>query len=112
MQHWADLAWTNFGGPKQQAGPRPAAAPAVVTYSNGWAPWRLASSVFGTVLTQTSLPAFLSAGGAPQDIAITDDAGDPADTANTWGTDAAQTAYITLRMPYRIAIHADLMVPT
>jgi hypothetical protein len=111
VQHWADLAWTNFGGPKQQAGPRPAVAPAVVTYSNGWAPWRLASSVFGTVLAQTSLPDFLSASATPQDIAIVDDAGDPVDTANMWGADAAQTAYITLRMPYRIAIHADLMVP-
>ena len=111
VQHWADLAWTNFGVPKQQAAPSPAMAPAVATYSNGWAPWRLASSVFGAVLAQASLPAFLSAGATPQDIAITNDAGDPDDTANTWGADAAQTAYITLRMPYRIAIHADLMVP-
>jgi hypothetical protein len=115
VQHWADLAWTNFAVPQQQviaqAARQPAATPAIVTYSNGWAPWRLASSVFGTVLAQTSLPAFLSAGATPQDTAITDDADDPGDTANTWGADAAQTAYITLRMPFRIAIHADLMVP-
>jgi hypothetical protein len=115
VQHWADLAWTNFAIPQQQviaqAARQPAATPAIVTYSNGWAPWRLASSVFGTVLAQTSLPAFLSAGATPQDTAITDDADDPGDTANTWGADAAQTAYITLRMPFRIAIHADLMVP-
>ena len=73
---------------------------------------RLASTTFGAVLAGNALPAFLSASAVPQGVSITDDAADPGDTANTWGTDAAQTAYITLRMPYRIAIHADLMVPS
>ena len=112
VQHWADLAWTNFGVPQQRADGRPAVTMETVSYSNGWAPWRLASTTFATVLAGTALPAFLSASAHPQGIAITNDASDPDDTANAWGADAAQTAYITLRMPYRIAIHADLMVPT
>ena len=108
VQHWSDLAWTNFGTPKQQA----AGTAGTVAYSNGWASWRLASQVFGTVLAGTSVPDFLSASAPPRGIAIIDDAGDPNDTVNAWGADAAQTAFITLRMPYRIAIHADLMVPS
>jgi hypothetical protein len=117
VQHWADLAWTNFGVPRQQANgqhvnARPARRPATVGYANGWAPWRLASTTFGAVLAGAALPTFLSASAQPQGIAIADDTADPDDAANAWGTDAAQTAYITLRMPYRIAIHADLMVPS
>jgi hypothetical protein len=117
VQHWADLAWTNFGVSRQQANGhhvngRPARTPATVGYANGWAPWRLASTTFGAVLAGAALPTFLSASAQPQGIAIADDTADPDDTANAWGADAAQTAYITLRMPYRIAIHADLMVPS
>jgi hypothetical protein len=33
------------------------------------------------------------------------------DAANAWGMDGAQTAYITVRRPARIAVHADLMLP-
>lgn len=35
----------------------------------------------------------------------------PGDGANHWGRDSAQTAYIALVRPVRIAIHADLMLP-
>jgi hypothetical protein len=114
VQHWADLAWTNFGTttPGGAAPARPLSAPATVQYVGAWAPWRLASQVFAGVLATTTLPNFLSASATPSGTAIINDSDDPNDTANGWGVDAAQTAYITLRMPYRIAIHADLMVPS
>jgi hypothetical protein len=35
----------------------------------------------------------------------------PNDTQNSWGKDAAQTAYITYRRPVRVAIHASAMLP-
>lgn len=112
VQHWADLAWTNFAGVFDfAAAARPLSAVAS-QFVEGWAPWRLPSLVLTSILDTVNLPDFLSASTAPSAIAIINDADDPNDTANTWGVDAAQTAYITLRMPYRIAIHADLMVPT
>ena len=60
-----------------------------------------------SVLAQGGLPDFLSAGLPPAGVAVTG-----ADAASQWGADAAQTAYITLRLPFRIAIHADLLVPS
>ena len=39
------------------------------------------------------------------------DADNPDDAQNHWGVNAAQTAYILLRLPFRILIHADLMLP-
>jgi hypothetical protein len=114
VTQWSDLAWTNFAGPAAGAG-QPAAshpeATAVLTlpdYLPPWAPWRLPSSVFTTVLAQVTLPSFLSAAATPQNVQL----GNPADAQNAWGTDAAQTAYITLRLPFRVAIHASLMVPS
>jgi hypothetical protein len=53
------------------------------------------------------LPNVLTASLMPTGTAVTG-----ADAAYKWGVDAAQTAYITLRLPFRIAIHADLMVPS
>jgi hypothetical protein len=101
VTQWSDLAWTNFTA---AASPAP---PPLPVYLPPWATWRLSSSVFTTVLAKTALPAFLSASAGPQGVQLAN----PADQANTWGADAAQTAYITLRLPFRIAIHASLMVP-
>jgi hypothetical protein len=110
VQHWADLAWTNFGSDKKVT---PAATPlAAQKYVGEWAPWRLASTVFAAALQQNTVPAFLSASNPPIGANIVADTDDPNDPANQWGVDAAQTAYITLRMPFRISIHADLMVPS
>src|SRR5260370_36571265 len=75
------------------------------------APWRLASQVFSMVVGGTSVPDSLSAGLAPVRTAIAGDADNPDDTKNTWGANAAQTAYILLRAPFRVLIHADLMLP-
>jgi hypothetical protein len=113
VQHWADLAWTNFAtmAIDAAAAPRPMMAE-VLQIVGPLAPWQLASQVFAGILASFPLPDFLSASANPSGVLIVNDADDPNDTANAWGVDAAQTAYITLRMPYRIAIHADLMVPT
>jgi hypothetical protein len=100
VTQWSDLAWTNFTGHTT--------VPAPPDYLPPWAPWRLPSSVLTSVLTQVTLPSFLSASVAPQNVQL----GNPGDTQNAWGTDAAQTAYITLRLPFRVAIHASLMVPS
>ena len=35
----------------------------------------------------------------------------PGDPDNRWGIDAAQTAFILLRRPVRVAIHARTMLP-
>ncbi len=114
VPHWADLAWTNFGA---TSGTQPKAKPAVAITGPSPAsviatsPWRLASQVFASVLQSTQLPNFLRASQQPTGIAIVSDSDDPDDTNNQWGVNSAQTAYILLRLPFRILIHADLMLP-
>jgi hypothetical protein len=100
VTQWSDLAWTSFAADTTVL--------AQPDYLPPWAPWRLASSMFSAVLAQVTPPPFLSASVAPQGVQL----GNPGDAQNAWGTDAAQTAYITLRLPFRIAIHASLMVPS
>ena len=39
------------------------------------------------------------------------DADNPDDASNRWGVNSAQTAYILLRLPFRILIHAERMIP-
>jgi hypothetical protein len=101
VARWADLAWTNFGGAAPAA---PAADP--VKLVGPWTTARLASSTFAAVLADRPIPDFLSASLSPTGVTVSGD-----DAANTWGQDAAQTAYITARLPFRVAIHGDLMVP-
>jgi hypothetical protein len=120
VTQWSDLAWTNFATTTVTttvtttagAASRPAVTPVLAEpdYLPPWAPWRLPSAVFTTVLGQVSLPSFLSASAAPQNVQLASTG--TSDAQNTWGADAAQTAYITLRLPFRIAIHASLMVPS
>ena len=78
--------------------------------------WRLARGGWHrkyshTVLQSTQLPNFLRASQQPTGIAIVSDSDNPDDTNNQWGVNSAQTAYILLRLPFRILIHADLMLP-
>jgi hypothetical protein len=108
---WASLAWTDFAavGPAPRVethGARAAPGLSPNLFSPP-APWRLASQVFSSVLANYALPPFLSASNSPQGIAITA----AEDQSNQWGSDAAQTASILLRLPFRIAIHADQMIP-
>jgi hypothetical protein len=119
VTQWSDLAWTNFATgsssgsaavqpqPSSPAGATANAVPAP-NFVAPWAAWRLPSLVFQGVLASTVVPNFLSASLSPSGTAISGSD----DAANVWGADAAQTAYITLRLPFRIAIHADLMVPS
>jgi hypothetical protein len=117
-QHWADLAWTNFDGAPGGGGgggggifkiPDFGNTVRGVTLRNN--PWRLASQVFSFVVTGATVPAELSPNLGPSRTAIVADAENPLDPNNRWGVNSAQTAYILLRPPFRILIHADLMLP-
>jgi hypothetical protein len=107
---WSDLAWTNFGG---GGGiftlPDFGATTRAMTLKQS--PWRLASQVFSLVLNGTSVPDFLLPGVQPDRTAIAGDKDNPDDTKNQWGVNAAQTAYILLRAPFRVLIHAEWMLP-
>jgi hypothetical protein len=128
---WEDLAWTNFAGRALEAGqgaravPGPAAAIAPVTGQGTLAAsavssvfpelspaeisrYRVASSVFAGVLAATSIPDFLTAGNTPSGVAL--DGSNSQDSALAWGKDSAQTAAITIRMPFRILVHADALL--
>lgn len=120
VPHWAELAWTNFAtvGLLERA----AVLPAVANVSSGGiianSPWRMASRVFAMVLANTQLPDFLSPNQQPSGVAIAAGGGDPnapdytpEDPNNQWGVNGAQTAYILFRLPFRILIHADGMLP-
>jgi len=126
---WADLAWTNFGGapPPPGAGAHRAAG-AVANPGTGTlaessvssafpelhpseiSTYRVASSVFASLLAREPIPDFLTAADAPSGVAL--DGSDAEDTAAGWGKDAAQTAAIMLRLPFRILVHADSLLPT
>jgi hypothetical protein len=113
VPHWADLAWTNFALPNDNSigqlalTATPPSKAAIIAHS----PWRLASQVFAKVLQGTKLPDFLSPNQQPTGTAIVNDVNDPYDTNNKWGVNSAQTAYILLRLPFRILIQASLMLP-
>jgi hypothetical protein len=111
ITHWADLAWTNFGGGEGPPFQLPDLGLTTRAQTFKLAPWRLASQVFGMVVSGTSVPDFLSPSLAPVRVVIAADANDPDDPANQWGVNSAQTAYILLRLPFRILIHADHMLP-
>jgi hypothetical protein len=122
VTHWADLAWTNFGAAKGGGGgvytlPDPGRTTRGLTIAKS--PWRLASQVFSLVLAGNAIPDFLTANLSTVRVAIPADGGNPADpdyspddAKNNWGVNSAQSAHILLREPFRILIHADLMLPT
>ena len=112
--HWADLAWTNFGT-NAGGGTGIYHLPDLGNTTRGGllkkSPWRLASQVFDFVQQSVTLPTFLQPGTPPKRTAIVSDSDNPEDAANQWGVNSAQTAYVLLRMPFRIIIHADMMLP-
>jgi hypothetical protein len=65
--------------------------------------------VFASLLAREPIPDFLTAADAPSGVAL--DGSDAEDTAAGWGKDAAQTAAIVLRLPFRILVHADSLLP-
>jgi len=108
VTEWSDLAWTNFatgGGTGVVSLPLSNRSQTTILMNS---PWRLASQVFSLVGTNVSLPNFLSPSTAPTGVAIT--AGS-SDSSNNWGVNSAQTAYILLRLPFRVLILASLMLP-
>jgi hypothetical protein len=111
ITHWSDLAWTNFGGGGGPPFKLPDLGLTTRAQTIKQAPWRLASQVFDLVVTGTSVPDQLKPALMPTRVAIAADADNPNDPANNWGVNSAQTAYILLRLPFRILIHADLMLP-
>ena len=129
VPHWAELAWTNFGagGARNAATPNPAAATRVApntALSSGLSlatiapsaiiansPWRAASLVFKNVLQNNVILDFLSPNLTPIGTAIVNDTDHPLDTANAWGVNAAQTAYILFRLPFRVLVQAKLLLP-
>ena len=113
ITNWAELAWTNFGGNNAGGGayslPDLGKNTRALTIKNN--PWRLASQVFSFVLTGATVPDILSPGGQPVRVTLNDSTGNENDTLNKWGVNSAQTAYILLRLPFRVLIHSDLMLP-
>jgi hypothetical protein len=100
-KQWADLSWTDFlpGAP----------ATALPRIHSGYSSYRLMSTVFSAVRSELSLagaalPDFVSPAVAPNVSIVAPD------NAVAWNTDAAQTAYILLRLPFRVLIHADKML--
>jgi hypothetical protein len=126
ITHWAELAWTNFG---QSPGGNGGGGGGVFKLPNlgnttrgktiASSPWRLASQVFAIVNANVQLPDFLAPGLNLSRVAIPSNGGNPSDpdyspndAQNNWGVNSAETAYILLRLPFRILIHADLMLPS
>jgi hypothetical protein len=106
---WSDLAWTHFasgGGSPVVPVPTANRSQSTVLATN---PWRLAARVFASIQAAVTLPDFLSPKTSPTGVSISS-GGD--DAQNAWGINSAQTAYILLRMPFRVLILADLMLPS
>jgi hypothetical protein len=116
VTQWADLAWTNFGGGAGGGGTPPPRfeMPYLGDTIRGnlikESPWRLASQVFDIVINSTGVPDALSSTLHPVRIA-SGASFNAMDAPNQWGVNSAQTAYILLRLPFRILMHADLMLP-
>jgi hypothetical protein len=110
VHYWSELSWQNFA-----TASRPVAAAAAMplpTFVGGYSASRLQSTVFRSLLEQFTLPDFIPATTEPTDYSIgpgTNDA-NTADKGIHWGNDSAQAAYILLRRPFRIMIHASRMV--
>ena len=106
---WAELAWPNFVSTSAVTVERKVSTHTNIKKLAGSSPWRFSSRVFSIVQQDAKLPDFLSAPLTPSNMGTL---ADPDDRNNAWGRNSAQTAYILLRMPFRILIHANLMLPT
>jgi hypothetical protein len=83
------------------------AHPATVTEWND-----LAWTNFATDQASLDALGFAPVAAPPQRVGIQEDPNrNPGDGNNAWGLDSAQTAFITLRRPVRVGIHARSMLP-
>ncbi|MFM0330094.1 hypothetical protein [Paraburkholderia strydomiana] len=110
VHYWSELSWQNFATASRSV----AAAPtrSLPTFVGGYSASRLQSTVFRFALEQFTLPDFIPATTQPTGYSIgpgTNDA-NTADKDIHWGNDSAQAAYILLRRPFRIMVHATRMV--
>jgi hypothetical protein len=106
-QGWFFVFQQNPGEPRfgLEPPPEPYAVPTVDQWNElSWANFAATDNALQKLT-------FLPAGTAPQGVAIVEAADNPGDSQNAWNHDAAQTAFILLNRPARIAIHAELMLP-
>jgi hypothetical protein len=110
VHYWSELSWQNFATANPDI-----AAPAAISLPNfvgGYSVSRLQSSVFRLLIEKFTLPDFIPATTQPTGYSIgpgTNDA-NTADKHIHWGNDSAQAAYILLRRPFRVMVHASRMV--
>jgi hypothetical protein len=106
-QGWFFVFQQNPGEPRfgLEPPPEPYAVPIVDQWNE------LSWANFAATKNALQQLTFLPAGTAPQGIAIVESHDNPGDARNAWNRDAAQTAFILLNRPARIAIHAELMLP-
>ena len=110
VHYWSELSWQNFATASLNVST--AAARPLPTFVGGYSTSRLQSTVFRFLLEQFTLPDFIPATTQPTGYSIgpgTNDA-NTADKNIHWGNDSAQAAYILLRRPFRIMVHASRMV--
>jgi hypothetical protein len=107
-QRWADLAWTNFGtgGSGPQAG-----QVTLPDFVGGYTARRLASITFSYALQgPATIPDFVPDSKQPTHVDVS--IGNEENDVNVkWAQDAAQSAYILMRRPFRILVHAKRMIP-
>ncbi len=87
------------------AEPEPFSVPAV----HGWNDLSWAN--FAASAAELAGLRYARADRAPANVTIAAGPDNPNDPANAWGADAAQTAYIALQRPVRVAVHARTMLP-
>jgi hypothetical protein len=112
VDRWASLSWQNFAANNAMSSLQ-LSYRSLPLLANSWSPRRLASSVFRLSRDSATLPDFVPATTQPHHVAITADPTsiDAPDHAIQWGQDSAQSAYVLLRLPFRIMVHADRMLP-
>jgi hypothetical protein len=107
---WSELGWPNFATNTIECARKLASLGTNIQKLAGHSTWRMASQVFSTVLNNVDLPKFLSANHRPQCVVPLSSMAAP-DKNNDWGQNSAQTAYILFRLPFRILMHACLLLP-
>jgi len=95
VHQWAELSWANFGNGRGTA-PRFASPDATPFNLN-------ADGTLGTTPVSQTIQIEQDPDGTPINP-------DDVITKNNWGTDAAQTAYIAMRLPARVAVHAQTLL--
>ncbi len=106
-QGWFFVFQQNPGEPRfgLEPSPDPYAVPAVDQWNElSWANFAPSSNALDQLT-------FLPAATPPQNVTIVEGSDNPGDAQNGWNRDAAQTAFVLLNRPARIAIHAELMLP-